>query len=110
MGWNINFYSDKVVKDLLSLPPDIQGNFGYILDTMKVQGPNLGMPKTKAFGQGLFEIRARGESGIARGFFCTVHGKKIVILHVFSKKTQETPKKDLELAKKRMKEVKAYDI
>lgn len=77
---------------------------------MQDSGANLGMPLTKAMGNGLFEIRAKAQSGIARGFFCTLRGNKIIILHAFVKKTQKTPKKELELAIKRMKEVKANAI
>lgn len=61
-------------------------------------------------GKGLFEVRAKGHAGIARGFFCTIPKNTVVILHVFVKKTESTPKKELELAIKRMKEVKSHDI
>ncbi|MFP1256250.1 type II toxin-antitoxin system RelE/ParE family toxin [Acinetobacter baumannii] len=45
-------------------------------------------------------------SGIARVMYCTLVGKRIVMLHSFVKKTQKTPKQDLNLALDRMKEVK----
>jgi phage-related protein len=45
-------------------------------------------------GKGLFEIRAKGQEGIARGMFCTISKNTIVILHVFIKKTEATPKKE----------------
>ena len=61
-------------------------------------------------GKWLFEIRAKAQEGIARGMFCMVSGNTIVILHVFLKKTQATPKKELDLAIKRMKEVKNHDL
>lgn len=54
----------------------------------------------------LFEIRAKAKEGIGRGIFCYMQGKRIIILHVFVKKDQKIPKKDLELAKERLKEVK----
>lgn len=72
---------------------------------MQVFGPYLGMPFTQAMGGGLTEIRAKGQEGIARAFFCTVVGQEIVILHAFVKKTQKTPQKELTLARKRLKEV-----
>lgn len=58
-------------------------------------------------GEGLFEIRARGVEGIGRAFFCTLVGRRIVILPSFIKKTQKTPKKELEIARERMREVKS---
>jgi phage-related protein len=73
---------------------------------MQENGPDLGPPLTDSMGAGLFEIRAKGQEGIGRAFFCTVVGKEIVVLHEFIKKTQKTPAKELEIARKRLKEVK----
>ncbi len=70
-------------------------------------GPALGLPYTKAIGEGLFEIRAKGKEGIGRSFFCTVKDKEIIILHSFIKKSQKIPKKELTTARKRLKEVKS---
>ncbi len=63
------------------------------------------MPYTKALSDGLFEIRARGPEGIGRAFFCTLTGRRIVILHGFIKKTQATPAKELAIARRRLKEI-----
>lgn len=68
-------------------------------------GPNLGMPYTRAMGDGLFEIRANGQEGIGRAMFCTLVGRRVVVLHGFIKKTEQTPAKDLDTARRRMKEV-----
>ncbi len=86
-------------------PVGIYASFVRITEQMVLSGPNLGMPYTKAMGEGLFEIRARGSEGIGRAFFCCMKGKRIVILHGFVKKTQATPVKELRLAKQRMKDV-----
>ena len=72
---------------------------------MVESGPNLGLPYTRALADGLFEIRAKGAEGIGRALFCTLIDRKIVILHGFIKKTQQTPAKDLRTARKRLKEV-----
>lgn len=64
------------------------------------------MPHSKALGNGLFELRLKGKEGIARVFYCTMVDKQIYMLHSFIKKTNKTPKKELDLAKKRMREVK----
>lgn len=68
-------------------------------------GPSLRMPHSRAMGGGLFELRPRGREGIGRAFYCFVIGQRVVILHAFVKKTQETPEHDLKIARKRMKEV-----
>ncbi|MGC9197149.1 MAG: type II toxin-antitoxin system RelE/ParE family toxin [Syntrophobacteraceae bacterium] len=72
---------------------------------MEKLGPNLGMPYTRAMGDGLFEIRAGGQEGSARIFYCTIVGSQIMVLHGFIKKSQKTPRKDLALARARKKEV-----
>lgn len=68
-------------------------------------GSNLGMPHTKFLEEGLIELRIKGKEGIARVFYCTLIGKRIMMLHSFIKKSNKTPKKEIQIAKKRMKEV-----
>ena len=72
---------------------------------MRQYGPSLGMPYTRALGEELFEIRARGKEGIARVFYCTVMRGKIMILHGFVKKTDKTPRRELAAARRRLREV-----
>ena len=73
---------------------------------MEIFGPDLGMPHTRAMGCGLFELRLKAAEGIARVMFCTLVGREIVMLHQFIKKSEKTPRKELEIARRRMKEVK----
>ncbi len=105
MKWKITFYSEKVEAQTLKLPAGILANFLHIAEMIEDLGPNLGKPYVGKLDSGLYEIRAKGKEGIARSVYCTVKGREIVILHSFIKKSQKTPKKDLNLAKKRMKEV-----
>lgn len=110
MKWKINYYNQSVKEDAYGLPEGIRAKFQAITDKMEEHGPDLGLPFTRAMGKGLFEIRAKGQEGIARGMFCTISRKTIVILHVFIKKTEATPKRELDLSMKRLKEVKRNDI
>ncbi|MCH8172549.1 MAG: type II toxin-antitoxin system RelE/ParE family toxin [Proteobacteria bacterium] len=105
MKWTIIFYSTKVEKRTLALLTSILANLIHILEMVEEFGPSLGRPHTAPLGKGLFEIRAKGKEGISRSLFCTVTGKKVVILHTLIKKTQKIPKIDLDLARKRMKEI-----
>lgn len=105
MKWVIDYYNQSVNNNIESLHKTIQAKFEAILDKIEEYGPNLGLPFTRAMSNGLFEIRAKGHAGIARGLFCIMSNKRIVILHVFVKKTDAIPKKELDLAIKRMKEV-----
>ncbi|MES9856407.1 MAG: type II toxin-antitoxin system RelE/ParE family toxin [Sedimenticola sp.] len=57
-------------------------------------GSNLGMPHTKAFDKGLFELRLKSKEGIARVFYCTKVGRRIVMLHVFVKKLKKHQRKN----------------
>ena len=88
-----------------NFPKGILANFLHIVEMIEEFSPSLGMPYTSPIGKGLFEIRAKGKEGIGRSLFRTVKGMEIIILHSFVKKTQTTPKKELDIARKRMKEV-----
>lgn len=76
---------------------------------MLIHGSNLGLPHTKSLNNGLFELRLKSKESIARVFYCTMIGKKIVMLHSFTKKSQKIPRKELQLAEGRLKEVKEND-
>jgi phage-related protein len=104
MSWAIDFYSG-VQDAIIEMPPKIQARMIRLLELMEEHGANLGSPHTASMGDGLFEIRAKAKEGIGRALFCYMKGEHVYILHAFVKKSQKTPKKDLELAKIRMKEV-----
>lgn len=105
MSWKITFFNQKVETEVLAFPAGILANFLHILEMIEEFGPALGKPHTAPMGNGLFEIRAKGKEGIGRALFCAVKGQEIVILHSFIKKTQRTPKKELEKARRRLKEL-----
>ena len=90
----------------MSLPNSILANLLRIFEVIEEMGVNLGRPHTAPLGDGLFEFRAKGKEGIARSLFVTLIDKEVVILHTFVKKTDAIPKKDLEIARKRQKELK----
>jgi phage-related protein len=73
---------------------------------MEMYGPDLGMPHTRAMGGGLFELRLKAAEGIARVLYCTVADRRVVVLHQFVKKTEKTPPRELDIARRRMNEVK----
>ena len=106
MKWQITFYNNKVEQETLNFPPGILANFLHIAEMIEEFGPTIGKPYTAPMGGGLFEIRAKGKEGIGRSLYCMLKGREIIILHSFIKKTQKTPKKELDLAIKRMKEIK----
>lgn len=77
---------------------------------MELHGSNLGEPHSKAFGNGLLELRIKSAEGIAWIFYCTLINRQVVILHSFIKKTDKTPAKEKRLAETRMKEVKNHAV
>lgn len=90
----------------MELPDTLAARYIVLTRRMIALGPNIGEPHTKAFGDGLFELRLKGAEGIARVFFCTLVGKRIVMLHSFIKKSERTPSREREVAETRMKEIK----
>jgi phage-related protein len=102
----IAYYSEAVQEEILELPDTLAARYIVLTRRMVALGPNLGEPHTKAFGNGLFELRLKGPEGIARVFFCTIVDRRIVMLHSLVKKTNKTPIRDLQIAESRLKEIK----
>jgi phage-related protein len=87
---------------LAFLSTDKLSQFGYMTTPLKH------VSSDKA-GQGLFEIRTKGKEDIFRSVFCAVKGKEIVILITVIKKANKIPKRQMDTAMKRMKEVLSDD-
>lgn len=105
MIWTITYYNATVQAEIDAWPVGIRAYYARITERIEQHGPNPGMPFTRAMGDGLFEIRAKGREGIGRAFFCTFVGQQLIVLHCIIKKSEKTPSRDLALARKRMKEV-----
>ena len=105
MDWKVTFYSARVEAEINALPAGFVARFVRYAERMEMYGPNLGMPHTRPMGDGLFELRLKAAEGIARVFFCTAVGRQIVVLHQFVKKSEKTPKRELNIARNRMREI-----
>lgn len=106
MNYTILYYNEAVRLEIFGLPETLQSRYIALTARMVQVGANLGEPHTEAFGAGLFELRLKGAEGIARVFYCTMIGRRIVMLHSFVKKTQKTPPGERRIAESRLKEVK----
>ena len=106
LEYQIHYYSDAVQEDILALPDALAARYVVLTRRMLGFGANLGEPHTKALGHGLFELRLKAAEGIARVFYCTLAGRRIVILHSFVKKSDRIPPQELAIAKSRLKQVK----
>lgn len=106
MDYRIEYYSASVAEEILALPDTLAARYVVLTQRIQAVGPNLGPPHTDAFGDGLFELRLKAHQGIARVLFCALVGRRVMMLHSFVKKAQKTPQREIEIARKRMKEVK----
>lgn len=110
MTWTVEILNDKVRKELEELPLDLRAKFLYIAEMLEEFGPQtVGEPFVKPLKfqkSGLWEMRMKSQSGIVRAVYISVKKQRIVVLHVFIKKTEKTPRNALTKAIKRLTEVK----
>lgn len=85
---------------ILSQDIKMRAKIFRILDLLSEKGHELREPHSKMLEDGIFEIRAKQSTDIARVLYFFVAGKKIILTNGFVKKTQKTPKKEIALAKK----------
>jgi phage-related protein len=105
VDWKIEYYSESVQLEIFALPAGLLARYIHLTDRMISFGPILGMPHTRSMGKGLFELRLKAAEGIGRVFFFARTGQRIAMLHQFVKKSQETPPKEIKIARRRMKEM-----
>ncbi len=84
-----------------SLPKDAKKAIGGDIKTVQLGWP-LGMPLVRHMGDHIFEVRSNIPNGIARVLFA-INNFAMILLHGFIKKTNQTPKKELDVARKRLK-------
>lgn len=109
---NVNFFRSDSGKEparewLKSLSREDKKTIGEDIKTAQFGWP-IGMPLIRPLEKGLYEVRSALKNRIARVIF-TVEGGRMMLLHGFIKKDQKTPKKDLELALKRVSKLKGGD-
>lgn len=108
--WKILFYETKsgespVYEFFKKQQPHARSKITHLIDLLSTYGNTLGLPHSKAMGNGLYEMRIRGKEEL-RIFYCFKQ-KNIYLLHAFKKQTQKTPKKELGIAVQRKEEVKS---
>ena len=105
MAWVIRFH-EAVVAEAHAQPADIRARLEHLTALIAAYGPERQPPKAAKHVTGeLWELRLLGKDGIARVFTVTRRGRILVILRVFSKKTQKTPPREIRLALQRAEEV-----
>jgi phage-related protein len=106
MGWSVEFLNEEVKASLDAFPLDIRARFQRIVELIQAHGlERMREPYVKHLEGPLWEMRMKGRSGIARAVYVTAVGKRVVVVHVFEKKTQKTPRREIITALKRAQEV-----
>jgi phage-related protein len=106
MSWSVLFVNAIAQAELDALPADMRARFGRIVMLIQDHGlEKVREPYVKHLEDKLWEMRLSGRDGIARSIYMTASGRRVVILRTFVKKTEKTPKRELELAQERAKEV-----
>lgn len=103
--FEVGFYDEKVLEIYQSFSVDIRAKFQRLFSLLELYGNEVKEPHSKFIGQGLFELRVKGKDNIAILFYAFQKDKKIYLLHGFIKKSQKTPKNELEIAYKKLKEL-----
>ena len=89
-----------------ALPRDIRASFERIVHLIESHGLELMRePYVKHLEGPVWEMRMKGRDGIARAAYVTATGRRVVVVHVFPKKTRRTPRREIEVALRRAKEV-----
>ena len=106
MDWTVEFLSEAIERELDSLPKEFRARFERIVQLINADGLHqVHEPYIKHLEGPLWEMRLQGRDGIARAVYVTVKVRRVVVVHVFVKKSQKTPRRDIEIALKRAKEV-----
>lgn len=105
MPYSIEYFHPRVLAEIEAWPADVLADYARLVELLMEHGPNLRLPHSRAFGDGLFELRPKGRSGIGRAFYCFLLSRRILVLHAFVKKSHQTPDRELKLARKRLKEI-----
>ena len=107
MKWIVELLDDRVRDELEDLPSDMQARFRRIVELIQGFGlERVREPHVKHLGNSLWEMRMKGKDGISRAIYVTASGLRVVVVRVFVKKTQKTPRREIALALERGKEVK----
>lgn len=92
MRWTVETL-DAVDDEIEALPPKLQARLLRLLEMIENVGlEQIHEPHVKHLEGKLWELRAKAQEGIARGIYVTLTGRRVVVLHVFVKKSPKTPK------------------
>ena len=106
--WKVEFFkfpndNSPVLDWFQSQEPKVKAKLARIFDLLEGEGISVGKPYVAPLEDKLYEIRIEQDTNIYRILYFAYTDKRFILLHGFQKKTQKTPKKELDLSKERMK-------
>lgn len=105
MSWSVETVTEVVDEELDALPADMRARFVRIAQLIETLGlPRVSLPHVRHLEGRLWEMRMRGRAGVARALYVTASGRRVVVVRVFVKKTQKTPRREIVLALERAQE------
>ena len=105
-AWTVVFVNKAVQEALDALPIDTRASFERIVNLVQSYGlERMREPYVRHLEGPIWEMRLKGRDGIARAAYVTASGRPVVVVHVFGKKTQRTPRREIEAALRKAKEV-----
>lgn len=106
MAWTVETLSETVDEELCALPAEMRARFARICGLIAAVGlERMGAPHVRHLTGALWEMRMTGRDGISRALYVTAPGRRVVVVRVFVKKTQRTPKREITLALRRAGEI-----
>ena len=106
MAWRVEILNETVATEIAALPVDMQARFLRLAERITLAGlHSLSEPHVKHLEGKLWELRLTGRDGIARVLYVTAIGQRVVIVRAFVKKTQKTPRAEIEIALWRAREI-----
>ena len=105
MGWTVETVS-AVDAEIEELPVALRARLVRLLEAVENVGLEaLRAPHVRHLEGKLWELRVRAGEGIAREIYVTATGRRVVVVHVFVKKSRRTPRRALATARERMRQV-----
>lgn len=106
MDWRVEVLNEVVRGEIAALPEDMQARLVRLSQRIRQVGLEcMREPHVRYLQNKLWEMRLTGRDGIARALYVTALGRRVIIVRVFVKKTQKTPRAEIDLARQRAKEI-----
>lgn len=108
MAWIVEVLDARVRDELEALPADMRARFRRIVELIQGYGlERMREPHVKHLEGPLWEMRMKGKDGISRAIYVTARSRRVVVVRVFVKNTQKTPRREIDLALERAKRLNA---